>query len=93
VQSYLEDFARMSPAVYLLTRMNNDFGPNVLDLVARTGLFAAGECELVDHDPDTNQLRVLGHRPFDAVRDSASGHCEVMLRSIVVRPDGNRVVT
>jgi len=81
VQSYLEDFARMAPAVYLLTRVDNDFGPNVLDLVARTGMFAAGDCVLVDHDPGINQLRVLGHKAFDAVRQVANGHCEVLLRS------------
>jgi len=81
VQSYLEDFARMAPAVYLLTRLDNDFGPNVLDLVARAGTFAAGECVLVDHDPGTNQLRVLGRSGFDAARQAANGHCELLLRS------------
>ncbi len=58
--SYLTDFAQMAPRVYLLTRLDNDFGPNVLDLVARAGVFEAGDCIHVDHDPVTNQLRALG---------------------------------
>ena len=56
---------QMAPDVYLLTRLDNDFGPNVLDLVARLGLFEAGDCIHVDHDPVTNQLRVLGRGSFD----------------------------
>jgi len=80
--SYLADFAQMAPRVYLLTRLDNDFGPNVLDLVARLGLFEAGDCIHVDHDPVTNQLRVLGRGSFDDVRQLAGGgHCEVLLRS------------
>ena len=65
--AYLADFAQMVPRVYLLTRLNNDFGPN---------------CIHVDHDPVTNQLRVLGRGSFDDVRQLAgSGHCEVLLSS------------
>ena len=86
-QLYLTHFLRMAPAVYLLTRADNDFGPNVLDLIARTGMFEAAECVQVDHDPDTNQLRVLGRSPFDAVRQAANGHFEVVLRSKVFRPE------
>jgi hypothetical protein len=82
-RSYLEDFARMAPAVYLLTRMDNDFGPRVLDLVADAGTFATGDCVFVDHDPQTHQLRVLGRSPFEVARQVTSGHCEVLLRSAV----------
>jgi SAM-dependent methyltransferase len=86
-QLYLMDFLRMAPAVYLLTRADNDFGPNVIDLIAQTGGFEAGDCALVDHDPGTNQLRVLGHDSFDALRRAGNGHCEVLLRSKVFRPE------
>lgn len=81
-RTYLEDFAAMAPHVYLLTRTDSDFGTSVLETVAATGLFDAGGCVEVDHDPATNQLRVLGRTPFDAacrVRDG--GHYEVLLRT------------
>jgi SAM-dependent methyltransferase len=81
-RSYLTDFAHMAPRVYLLTRLDNDFGPNVLDLVARVNVFDAGDCTYVDHDPATNQLRVLRRGSFDDARQITSGgHCEVLLRS------------
>jgi SAM-dependent methyltransferase len=80
-RSYLLDFAGLAPVVYLLTRAQSDFGPNVLELVAETGLFDAGECTQVDHDPQTHQLKVLGRLPFDAVRRADAGHYEVILRS------------
>ena len=41
---YLMDFLRMAPAVYLLTRADSDFGTNVIDLIAQTGMFEAGDC-------------------------------------------------
>ena len=76
------DFAGMAPATYLLARGQGDFGFSALDLVARTGLFDAGECRVVDHDPDTHQLRVLGTVPFDEVRSAADPrHFEVLLHS------------
>ena len=34
----------MAPAVYLLTHADNDFGQNVLSLIAQTGMFEAGDC-------------------------------------------------
>ena len=43
-QSYLDDFARMSPTLYLLTRTDSDFGTRVLDAVIASGLFEAGTC-------------------------------------------------
>jgi SAM-dependent methyltransferase len=79
---YLRDFAKMTPAVYLLSRADSDFGTNVFAQVGASGLFDAGECIEVDHDPDTHQLRVLGARSFDDVcRPDASGHYEVLLRT------------
>jgi hypothetical protein len=48
-------------------------------------MFAASDCALVEHDPATNQLRVLGHSSFDEARGAANGHCELVLRSTVVR--------
>jgi SAM-dependent methyltransferase len=81
-RAYLADFARMAPAVYLLTRTDGDFGMNVLDLVDESGAFDPGPCVEVDHDPDTHQLRVLGRRTLaDARASGGSRHYEVLLRS------------
>ncbi len=81
-RAYLEDFATMSPAVYLLSRADSDFGTNVFAAVTATGLFEAGECVEVDHDPETHQLRVLGRKRIaDVSRSDARGHYEVLLRS------------
>jgi 2-polyprenyl-3-methyl-5-hydroxy-6-metoxy-1,4-benzoquinol methylase len=83
-RAYLRDFARLAPATYVLTRVRSDFDANVLQLIAETGLFAAGECVEVDHDPATHQLRVLGREHFDTLRLAADGgHYEVVLRSRV----------
>jgi hypothetical protein len=84
VRSYLADFAHMAPHTYLLTRNDSDFHANVLDLVAESGLFDAGDCTVVDHDPGTHQLRVLGTMTFDAARQSpAPAHYELLLTSRV----------
>jgi len=81
VRAFLQDFAAMAPAVYLLTRTDTDFGENLLDVIDEVGLFRAGECVEVDHDPVTHQLRVLGTAPFEDARASGSGrHFETMLR-------------
>jgi SAM-dependent methyltransferase len=82
VRTFLADFARMSPKVYLLTRTWTDFDENLLDVIAETGLFDAGECVEVDHDPITHQLRVLARTPFDAARTAGrEKYFEVFLRS------------
>jgi SAM-dependent methyltransferase len=83
VRAYLLDFARMAPTTYLLTRDTSDFdNVKVLDLVAESGAFDAGDCTIVDHDPDTHQLRVLGQVPFDAARQASEpAHYEVLLTS------------
>lgn len=84
-RSYLVDFARMAPVIYVLTRVQNDFGTNVLDLINETGLFDAEECIEVDHDSQTHQLQILGRRRFDEARQSAdAGHYEVLLRSKIL---------
>ena len=81
---YLADFARMAPHVYLLTRTKTDFGAVMLDLVAESGLSAAGPCRIVDHDPETHQLRIIGERSFDEARASTDDvHYEMLLRSRV----------
>jgi len=49
----------------------------------QTGMFEAGDCVQVDHDPDTSQLGVLGCSPFDACRQAKNGHFEVLLHSTV----------
>src|SRR5690242_9092867 len=48
---YLEDFARMAPVTYLLTRLQSDFGENVLSIVGSSGLFDIEACAEVEHDP------------------------------------------
>ena len=82
----LANFARIAPATYLLARGQGDFGFSALDLVARTGLFDAGECRVVDHDPETHQLRVVGTLPFDEARSAEDPrHFEVLLHSRAYR--------
>ena len=79
---YLSDFARMAPQVYLLTRTRTDFGAVMLDLVAESGMYDAGTCRIVDHDPVTHQLRIIGDRSFEEARASTDDvHYETLLRS------------
>lgn len=81
-RSFVDDFARMAPAVYVLTLSHSDFDANVLGLFAETALYEAGECVQVDHDWQTHQLRVLVRKPFDHVcRSADGGHYEVLLRT------------
>jgi SAM-dependent methyltransferase len=81
VRTFLIDFARMSPEMYLLTRTRTDFDENLLDIVAETGLFVVDECVEVDHDAITHQLRALAATPFDAARRAGDGkHFELVLR-------------
>jgi SAM-dependent methyltransferase len=83
-RDYLADFARIAPAVYVLTRAGNDFGASVLDLIAEAGAFDAGPCVEVEHDAGTHQLRILGRKTLEeARRADASGHYEIVLRSNV----------
>ena len=82
MRGYLADFARMAPAVYLLTRTSTDFAEALLDVVGDLDLFDASECVDVDHDPVTHQLRVLGRLPFAAAREvTDERHFELLLTS------------
>ncbi len=78
---YFRDFARLAPAVYLLSRASSDFGANVFRSCADAGAFSAGECVHVEHDDRTHQLRVIGVRGFAEVAASAphEAHYEVLL--------------
>lgn len=81
-RSYLADFARMAPAVYLLTRASSDFGTNVLEACAGLGIFDAGPCVEVEHDESTHQLRVLGAPTLEEVlQREGDGHYELLLLS------------
>lgn len=80
-RSYLDDFATMAPTVYLLTRTDSDFGTGVLDAVISSGLFDAGTCVQVDHDPASHQLRVLGQKTIAEATADEGAHYEVLLRS------------
>ena len=81
-RGYLEDFARIAPTTYVLTRVRSDFDLNVLDVIGGSQLFDTSDCVEVDHDPATHQLRVLGRQPFDDVRRlDDGGHYEVLLRA------------
>ena len=75
---------------YLLTRSNSDFNVNVPTHAAGLDVFDAGECTVVDHDPETHQLRVLGRMTFgEARRSSEAAHYEVLLTS---RSGGTRPI-
>jgi len=70
----------MAPAIYVLTRLQSDFGENVLGLVAESGLYEVTECAEVEHDLQTNELREVRPRSFDEVsRATDNGHYEVLL--------------
>ena len=79
-RAYLAAFARMAPSTYLLTRLQSDFGENVLGLVADSGLFEVKECVEVEHDPERHQLRRVGERSFSEVSRATNNlHYEVAL--------------
>ena len=84
-RAYLKDFARMAPVTYVLTRLQNDFGVNVLGLVGECGLFEVAECVEVEHDPEQHQLQRIGTRSFEeASRATDNLHYEVLLRSRIL---------
>src|SRR5262245_15348952 len=81
-RAFLQDFARMTPEVYMLTRADSDFGTNVLDEVSAAGLYDVKKCVEVEHDTATHQLRVLRAVSFDEMRaPDVRGHFETLLRS------------
>lgn len=80
--NFLADFAIMAPHVYLLTRARSDFGTAILDLIVESRAYDSGPCRIVDHDPATHQLRVMGEASLDTARCSPDDvHYELMLRS------------
>lgn len=83
--AYVRDFARMAPAIYLLSRASSDFATSVFQTCAETAAFEAGPCVEVEHDAATHQLKVLGTRTVDEVlaRGPHDSHYEVVLRSRV----------
>ena len=85
-RAYLADFATMAPVTYLLTRLQSDFGGNVLKLVEDTGLFHVEICAEVEHDPASHQLRQVGLRSLAAaLQADGNRHYEVLLRSRALR--------
>jgi len=79
---YLADFARIAPVTYLLTRLQSDFGENVLAIVSDSRLFEVEACAEVDHDASTHTLRQVGQPSFTTIsRASDNRHYEVRLRS------------
>jgi SAM-dependent methyltransferase len=90
-RAYLGDFARMAPAVYILSRADSDFDTNVFAEVAATGAYESGECVEVDHDPETHQLRVLGRHSMETIcAPGTRGHYEMLLRSDAYNPQHDR---
>ena len=81
-RAFLQDFARMAPSVYLLTRADSDFGTNVLQEVSAAGHYDVNTSVEVEHDPETHQLRVVRRVAFDEMRaPDARGHYETLLSS------------
>jgi hypothetical protein len=79
-RAYLTDFARMAPAIYLLTRLQSDFGVNVLGLVAESGLFEVTDCAEVEHDPVQHRLKQVARRSFAEVSQATDNlHYEVVI--------------
>ena len=86
IRAFLADFATMAPVIYLLTRIDSDFGANVFELVGAEPRLAPGPCHEVEHDYDTHQLRVLGQPSFDEARAARPGrHFEILLRRQIAR--------
>lgn len=82
-RAYLADFARMAPVTYLLTRLQSDFGENVLKVVADTGLFRVESCAEVEHDPASHRLRQVAQRSFAELTHASDNlHYEVLLRTV-----------
>jgi len=79
-RAYLADFARIAPATYILTRLQSDFGENVLRLVAHSGLFEVTDCAEVEHDPVQHRLKQVARRSFAEVSQATDNlHYEVVL--------------
>lgn len=78
----LSDFARMAPVTYVLTRLESDFGANVLGLVGEAEAFEVRACVEVEHDPQRHRLAPIAPRSFaEASRSAGDRHHEVLLDS------------
>ena len=84
-RQYFADFARMARLTYLLTRLQSDFGENVLRVVADSRLFDIEECAEVEHDASRHILRQVAPRSCADLlqRQTDNQHYEVRLRSRV----------
>jgi len=83
IERYLADFARMAPVTYLLSRAGTDSGDNVFAILRRLGLFTAGECVEVQHDPGTHRLRAVGAADLDVASQPGNmAHYELLLRAV-----------
>ena len=79
-RAYLADFAQMAPAIYVLTRLQSDFGVNVLGLVADSGLFEVADCAEVEHDSVRHRLKQVSRRSFAEVSQASDNlHYEIVL--------------
>ena len=79
-RAFLADFARIAPTTYILTRLQSDFGVNILKLVADCGLFDIEACAEVEHDTSRHNLRQVAKRSFDAVSQAGDNrHYELLL--------------
>jgi hypothetical protein len=84
IRACLADFAAMSPAIYLLTRTDSDFGASLFDLIADEIRLVPAPCHEVEHDDQTHQLRVLRRMSFAEARAAGPGrHVEILLTSSV----------
>lgn len=81
-RTYFADFARMAPVTYLLTRLQSDFGENVLRIVGDSGLFDVEECAEVEHNPADHTLRQLRQVSAGELQRATDNlHYDVKLRS------------
>ena len=76
----LRDFAKMTDAVYVITRADSDFGTLVIADIARLGLFDVEQWVEVEHDDATHQLRVIGAMSSEEAQSRRQGHYEAVLR-------------
>ena len=84
LRTYLSDFARMAPWLYVLSRGRSDFGGGVFQEIASTGTFAGTVCNVVEHDPTAHGLKHCAAVPlWEALADDR--HYEVLLASTVSR--------
>ena len=79
-REYLQGFARIAPATYVLTRLQSDFGVNILGLIRDSDLFSVEVCVEVEHDPERHQLRPIGQRSFAEIANAVdNNHYELLL--------------